>query len=193
MKIGVISDTHGSLRAWEEALAGPLCDVDLILHGGDVLYHGPRNPLPEGYAAADLASAMNRCTIPLLVCKGNCDSEVDQMVLEPSIASPYVFGHFPIGRLLLIHGHQGDESHIEKMAQRMGAEIVVRGHSHVPHLYWQKDVLWLNPGSPSLPKGTVPVPTVAIIDDAGARVLSLVDGKSVMEERWRHVDSHILS
>jgi len=60
MKIGVISDTHGSLTAWQQVLSGPFQDVDLILHAGDVLYHGPRNPLPEGYQPGQLAEAINQ-------------------------------------------------------------------------------------------------------------------------------------
>ncbi len=75
-RLGIISDTHGNLRAWQAALA-VWGEVDMILHAGDVLYHGPKNPLPEGYGPRELSEAMNASPVPLLFAQGNCDAEED--------------------------------------------------------------------------------------------------------------------
>ena len=91
MRIGIISDTHGSTRAWLDAINGPFKDAEQIWHCGDVLYHGARNPLPKGYDTQELFELINNCSIPIRAVRGNCDSEVDQMV----------FGYSPAGPLFL--------------------------------------------------------------------------------------------
>ena len=78
MKIGIISDTHGSITDFKKAMEY-LEDADKIIHLGDVLNHGPRNPIPEGYDPAGLAELLAEDDRFVFV-KGNCDSEVDEMV-----------------------------------------------------------------------------------------------------------------
>ncbi len=78
MKIGVVSDTHGSLTAWQNAYNSNFQDVDWIIHCGDVLYHGPRNPLPEGYNPQTLAMDLQKIRQPIIFAKGNCDAEIDR-------------------------------------------------------------------------------------------------------------------
>ncbi|HHT35675.1 MAG: phosphodiesterase [Candidatus Wallacebacter cryptica] len=172
MKIGVISDTHGSLTAWQQALAGPFADVDFIIHTGDVLYHGARNPLPEGYAPADLAEAINACKLPIMIVKGNCDSEVDQMVLNVPLQSPFLITDQPVGRILATHGHYYDEAQTLVLAERYQIEIWISGHTHVPVLERTGNTIFLNPGSCSLPKGEEPRSCVAVIT---ADELQLID------------------
>lgn len=164
MKIGVISDTHGDLQAWQQALAGPFKDVDLILHAGDVLYHGPRNPLLDGYGPADLAEAINACEVPIMIAQGNCDSEVDQMVLDIKIQNPYVITDQPQGRILVTHGHRYNSEQIDGLIVHHKIDIWISGHTHIPILEKQGDVIFLNPGSCSLPKGEKPRRSVAIIE-----------------------------
>jgi len=82
VKIGLVSDTHGSVKTFQKVLSGPFQRVDLILHAGDILYHGARNPLAEGYDTSGLAALINELRIPALIAKGNCDSDVDQFVLD---------------------------------------------------------------------------------------------------------------
>ena len=91
MWIGVLSDTHGGLRCWREITSGVFSSVDLIIHAGDIFYHGIRNPLPDQYDTISLAEDINALTIPFIVCRGNCDSEVDQVVVRHPIQSPYLF------------------------------------------------------------------------------------------------------
>ena len=82
MKIGVMSDTHGSLTYFEKAL-DVLSDCDVLIHGGDILYHGPRNDIPEGYNPKGLISKINSLD-NIIIARGNCDADVDQMVRKSS-------------------------------------------------------------------------------------------------------------
>ena len=112
MKIGVISDTHGCRDHWAKAYDKFFKDADLIIHSGDVLYHGPRNPMLEDYNPAELAEKINGCSQPVLICKGNCDSEVDQLVLNTPIQSPYVHAFADGRHIVATHGHmvESDEA-----------------------------------------------------------------------------------
>lgn len=177
MRLGIISDTHGCVKAWEDALKGPFQDVDLILHAGDVLYHGPRNPLPKQYNPSTLAAIMNECSIPILAAKGNCDSEVDQMVLDVSLQAPYFITEQPIGRVLVTHGHTYSEDMIQALAQKFNIDIWVSGHTHVPGLQRQGSTIYLNPGSPSLPKGSELRRSVALITQEEIQLIDLDSGR----------------
>lgn len=163
MRIGVMSDTHGGLKCWQEITTGIFSDVDVILHAGDIFYHGIRNPLPERYDTMSLAQEINRFNIPLIICKGNCDSEVDQLVVDLPIQSPCVFCHFNGLNLLVHHGHLFTDEEILRLASRWHFGICISGHTHIPRLEHQKNVVFLNPGSPALPKGDG-IPTVALIE-----------------------------
>lgn len=173
MKIGVISDTHGSLTAWQQVLSGPFQDVDLILHAGDVLYHGPRNPLPEGYQPGQLAEVINQCTIPLMIAKGNCDSEVDQMVLNIPLQAPYLITDQPLGRILVTHGHHYLPEQALKMAEFYKIDIWISGHTHVQGIERHGQTYFVNPGSCSLPKGENPRRSVAVITDTEIKLIDL--------------------
>jgi len=162
LRILVISDTHGSLSCTEKALksAG---NFDEIWHLGDVLYHGPRNPLPEGYSPKELASLLKKHRVKYI--RGNCDADVDIRVLEipemPRIGMEFL-GDV---KILLVHGDQfeyegGDPV---SLAQAHGCSVVLFGHTHVPLAERCEGVLLLNPGSVSLPKSEAG-PTFGIID-----------------------------
>ena len=119
MKIGIMSDTHGSLLYLEKAL-DILHECDVILHGGDVLYHGPRNDIPKGYNPKEFISKLNEVG-NIIIAKGNCDSDVDQMVINHPIQSPYVMSQFGETRILLTHGYTESKDEIIKKAKNMGA------------------------------------------------------------------------
>ena len=91
MKIGIISDTHGHEGAWAKAFDKHFHDADMILHAGDVLYHGPRNPMKEDYNPAGLVQRINECPVPVIIAKGNCDSSVDASCLELPVQAPYAY------------------------------------------------------------------------------------------------------
>jgi uncharacterized protein len=181
MRIGVMSDTHGGLKAWQEVMAGVFSEADLILHSGDIFYHGVKNPLPEGYDTVGLAHAIAALTTPLLICKGNCDSEVDQLVVDVPLQAPYVLCQFDELRILMHHGHILGDEEVLRLTSRWGGAVCVSGHTHIPRLDQQGKVVFLNPGSPALPKGEG-IPTVARIDittpDKGETVISLFDSRT---------------
>ncbi len=153
MKIGVISDTHGSAAAFKEVVEGLFSDVDFIIHCGDICYHGARNPLPSGYDTSALARHINEISIPIAICKGNCDSEVDQMVIKHPIMSPYLIFQFGRLRILAHHGHLFSDQEISALTNVWGISLCISGHTHIPRLEKQGSTFFLNPGSPSLPKG----------------------------------------
>ncbi len=163
MRIGVMSDTHGGLDCWEEIMGGVFGDVDLILHAGDIFYHGIRNPLPQGYNTQALAETINGTKTPLLLCRGNCDSEVDQLVIDLPIQAPYLLCQFDRLRILVHHGHLFSEKEVLRLVSRWNVAVCVSGHTHIPRLEEEENAIFLNPGSPALPKEGNP-PTVAIID-----------------------------
>lgn len=177
MRLGIISDTHGSVKAWEDALNGPFRGVDLILHAGDVLYHGPRNPFPDEYNPAKLVNLINQCPIPVMIAKGNCDSEVDQMVIDMPLQAPYLITEQPLGRILVTHGHTYNNETIQSMMKNFGVDIWVTGHTHVPVLEQRGVTVYLNPGSPALPKGTKPLRSVALVSEKDIQLLDLDSGK----------------
>lgn len=180
MRIGVISDTHGSLTAFERALEH-LAGVDLLIHAGDVLYHGPRNPLPEGYNPAGLAEKLKSLTTHHIIVKGNVDADVDDWVL-PYPLPPYALVQDGSRRIVTYHGFQhSDRKEMADFAYRFGAQILVFGHIHQPVLEELNGVLLLNPGSVSLPKQEPKEPTFAIIEEHSIQIRSLVDGRVVME------------
>ncbi|MEG1312602.1 MAG: phosphodiesterase [Romboutsia sp.] len=162
MKIGVMSDTHGSLLYFEKAL-DVLNNCDFILHCGDVLYHGPRNSLPEGYNPKELAVRLNEVE-NILIAKGNCDSDVDQMVINHPIQTPYVVSQFEKLRVLVTHGYVESKEDIIKKAKSMNAHMLICGHTHVKEMYLDDNLIVLNPGSTSIPKdNTHSVATIEII------------------------------
>ncbi len=169
MKIMVISDIHGKAPALKKVLdiyREENCSLLLIL--GDILYHGPRNPLPEGYAPQEVVALLNPLKSEILAARGNCDSEVDQMLLEFPIMGDSAQLQLENRRLVLTHGHLEGPG----VALPLKGEIRLSGHTHIPVLEIKEGVCFFNPGSISLPKGGNP-PSYGIIDSAASDGWSL--------------------
>lgn len=146
MKYVIASDIHGSAK-WCKSLLDAFNKekADKLLLLGDILYHGPRNPLPDGYAPMEVAEMLNGIKDKIICVRGNCDCEVDQMVLEFNISSDYA-EVFDGKRLVLSHGHRA-------VPPLTCNDIYLTGHTHVPLNAVEGDgYLHLNPGSVSLPK-----------------------------------------
>lgn len=173
MKVGIISDTHGSLTAWEQAWSKYFSRVELIIHCGDILYHGPRNPLPEGYNPAALAEKLNQCPIPILFAKGNCDAEVDQLLINSPIEGPYLHCYLNDWRILVHHGHASEKIHPQVYSDY---NLIISGHTHLPVLETNTGTIFLNPGSPALPKTTDKQPSLALLDDQHINIINLSTG-----------------
>jgi hypothetical protein len=190
MRVGIISDTHGDGAAWEQALAGCFQGVDMIIHAGDVLYHGPRNPIVADYTPADLATLLQQSPVPILIARGNCDAEVDAMVLNMPLPEQVVV-QLGQRRLIAQHGHRLAAGEAESMAAYYRADLWITGHTHVAALAAREGRLFLNPGSASLPRcGPLGrMKTVAVADDAGVKILALATGEVLQELPWPQVRS----
>ena len=145
MKIMIASDIHGSeyyLKKLLERYEEEKCEKLFLL--GDILYHGPRNDLPKEYNPKGVIGALNRLSDKVLSVRGNCESEVDQMVLGFSVMAEYMNVFADGVEMFLIHGHNIPES--------VKRGIVISGHTHIP--VWNKHdgYIHLNPGSVSIPK-----------------------------------------
>lgn len=150
MKIMFISDIHGSLPAIQMALGHfERKQGDLIVILGDELYHGPRNPLPEGYDPKTVAALLNDYREKILAVRGNCDSEVDQMMLSFPMMADYSRLYVDGISFFLTHGHLYDPEHLPPLAS---GEVFVYGHYHVPVTKEENGIFYINPNSISLPK-----------------------------------------
>ena len=150
MKIGILSDTHGSSLYFNKAME-VLGECDLYLHAGDILYHGPRNDLPEGYNPKVLTESLNDMD-SIIFAKGNCEADVDQMVLNHPIQGPYALVQLDEFRFVVNHGYVGAKDEIIANAKKMGADFLILGHTHVKELSFDDTLIIINPGSTSIPK-----------------------------------------
>ena len=154
MKFLIASDLHGSAaycRALLAALDREKADRLVLL--GDILYHGPRNDLPEGYAPKEVIALLSPLKNRILAVRGNCDTEVDQMVLPFPILADYAV--IPVGNRLMYvtHGHKYGEDNPPPMA---AGDILLQGHTHVAGIKKKEGFTLLNPGSLSIPKENTP-------------------------------------
>ena len=150
MKIQFISDVHGSPEALEAALdAGRREGAERVAFLGDALYHGPRNPLPADYDPARTAEVFNRWRHRILAVRGNCDSEVDQMMLEFPALADYAWLLAEGRRIFLTHGHRYDPDRLPPLSP---GDIFVSGHTHIPLAERRGELFVFNPGSVGLPK-----------------------------------------
>ncbi len=150
MKIMFLSDIHGSIKYAKIALEKfkeEKCDKLVIL--GDVMYHGPRNPLPEDYNPKDVADVLNLYKDKITAVRGNCDSEVDQMLLEFPIMSDYAEILIDNRTVFATHGHIYNKDNMPLLNSR---DIFIHGHFHLPMAEVVGEVYYLNPGSITLPK-----------------------------------------
>lgn len=151
MKLVIASDLHGSAywtRRLMDAIAREAPDRVVLL--GDLLYHGPRNDLPREYAPKEVIPLLNGKKEKLLCVRGNCDAEVDQMVLEFPVLADYAV--LPVGQRLIYATH-GHIYHVKNLPPLAPGDVLLHGHTHVPAwTEFGQGNLYLNPGSVSIPK-----------------------------------------
>ena len=146
MKLLFFSDVHGSpdsLALLEKQIE--LFQPERLILLGDALYHGPRNALPGDYSTSAVAAWLNRYKSRITAVRGNCDSEVDQMMLEFPILSDSAIICWENLIIYACHGH-----HEIPLLQE--GNVVLSGHTHIPADYEKDGVRYLNPGSASIPK-----------------------------------------
>lgn len=154
MKILIASDIHGSAhycRLLLERLEAERADRILLL--GDILYHGPRNDLPLEYAPKAVIAMLNPLKDRIFCVRGNCDTEVDQMVLDFPVLADYCI--IPVGERLIYatHGHIYNPDNLLPLAK---GDILLNGHTHVSKCERYDEFIYMNPGSVSIPKENTP-------------------------------------
>ena len=175
MRMLIASDIHGSayycrklLDAWDRE------QPERVLLLGDLLYHGPRNDLPEEYNPKEVLAMLNARKESILCVRGNCDTEVDQMVLEFPILADYAWIAADECRIFATHGHVYNTKNLPPL--RAG-EILLHGHTHVPAWEDHGTFRYYNPGSVSIPKG-----------DSQPMYMMLEDGVFT----WKTLDGEVL-
>ena len=160
MKYLVCSDIHGSKGAAEFALkAFEETGCDAILCLGDVLYHGPRNDLPEDYSPKEVIALLNPYADKIIAVRGNCDAEVDQMVLDFALTADYNEFFLKGRKVFMTHGHVYSPEHHPGLKK---GDVFLSGHTHIPTADRVNGIYYLNPGSCGLPKNNHPK-TVAVL------------------------------
>lgn len=150
MKWMIASDIHGSACYCEKLLAAYAREkADRLILLGDLLYHGPRNDLPRDYAPKRVIAMLNEKKDEILCVRGNCEAEVDQMVLEFPVLADYALLALENKTVFLTHGHVFNENHLPPLKD---GDILLHGHTHVPCRHLHETYAYLNPGSVSIPK-----------------------------------------
>ena len=154
MKLMIASDIHGSAKWCEKLLAAWREEApDRLVLLGDLLYQGPRNDLPEAYAPKQVIAMLNGIAPHLLCVRGNCEAEVDQMVLDFPVMADYCALAVD-GRLLYAtHGHLFGEDNPPPL---MKGDFLLCGHTHIPACRRHDSFTYLNPGSVAIPKNGTP-------------------------------------
>lgn len=149
MKLMIASDIHGSAYYCEKLIEAYKDErPDKLLLLGDYLYHGPRNDLPDEYDPKKVAAMLNEISMECIGVRGNCDSEVDQMMLEFPMLADYLPLFIDGLTIYVTHGH----IYNQKKPLPLKGGIVLYGHTHVPTSEETDGVIYLNPGSASIPK-----------------------------------------
>lgn len=150
MKFLIASDIHGSAY-WCRELIKKYSEekADRLVLLGDVLYHGPRNDLPREYAPKEVIAMLNPMKNDLYCVRGNCEAEVDQMVLEFPVLADYAILDLGKTAVYMTHGHIYNEGTLPPMRD---GDILLHGHTHVPKCVEHEHYVYMNPGSVSIPK-----------------------------------------
>lgn len=177
MKVLFASDIHGSAY-----FCGKLLEkyrqsgADRFVLLGDILYHGPRNDLPRDYDPRQVIAMLNQYKNQIYAIRGNCDTEVDQMVLEFPILADYALLALNGKTFYATHGHIYNQEHLPPMQP---GDILIHGHTHLLKAEKTGEITVLNPGSVSIPKGGNPN-TYALLEDSVFTIFSL-DGDVVKQ------------
>jgi len=174
MKLFFASDLHGSLPATQKVLSlFELSGANTLILLGDLLNHGPRNPIPEGYNPAAVAELLNSLADKIIAVRGNCDSEVDQLLLSFPMMSDYAWILLESGqRLFVTHGHKYNQEQLPPIGKN---DVLIHGHTHIPAAEVWEQGLFFNPGSVTFPRNDYP-PSYGLLDKGCLSVIT-VDGE----------------
>lgn len=175
MKLMFGSDIHGAAECCGEMLAAFEREgADKLILLGDILYHGPRNDLPGDYAPKEVIALLNAKKNDLLCVRGNCEAEVDQMVLKFPVMADYMALWLEGHMAMCTHGHLYD---IENMPNVNKGDIIISGHTHLLRAEEKDGIYYINPGSVSIPKGGNPR-SYAVYEN-GEFIIKEMNGKKI--------------
>ena len=173
----IASDIHGSAKYCEQMLDRYKDEqADRLILLGDLLYHGPRNDLPEEYAPKEVIELLNGHADEILCVRGNCEAEVDQMVLRFPVMAEYALLSLGRRMIYMTHGHHANEWNPPPLKQ---GDYLLCGHTHVPKCAEHDGFIYMNPGSISLPKENSPR-SYMIFDEKTFVWKRLYDGKEYL-------------
>ena len=182
MKLMIASDLHGSATACKKLLdTFTASGAERLILLGDLLYHGPRNDLPEGYDPKAVIAMLSEYADRLFCVRGNCDTEVDQMVLPFPIMAETALLFVDGKTWFACHGHRsGANPTANDLPKLPAGSVVLSGHTHIPVLEENADgILLLNPGSTSIPKGGFPA-SYGVYEDGHFAVIGF-EGERIFE------------
>ncbi|MBV7316017.1 phosphodiesterase [Shewanella sp. NIFS-20-20] len=183
MTLFIASDLHGSLTAGQAMLARfEQSGARYLLLLGDLLNHGPRNAIPAGYDPVSLAEHLNQYADRIIAVRGNCDSEVDQMLLKFPFTASYQQVLLPQMRLFLTHGHI---YHPDNLPPLQTGDGFVYGHTHIPLAEYQEGVLHFNPGSTTIPRNGGRA-SYGLLSDTECQVRDLHTDEVIVSCKLRH-------
>ena len=182
MKLLIASDLHGDLTAAEQVLARFAAErAERLVWLGDLLYHGPRNALPAGYHPQGVIALLNAHREAFFCVRGNCEAEVDQMVLSFPVLADYALLMVGPRTVFVTHGHLYNTS-IPPLLR--DGDVLLHGHTHLSaaeafNLPGGGRALYLNPGSVALPKGGNEASYMTLNTDSGDWRLCAMDGGEI--------------
>ena len=173
----IASDIHGDFECATRLVERyRQSGAEKLILLGDLLYHGPRNDLPAGYAPKKVIELLNGLRDELLCVRGNCDTEVDQMVLSFPILADYAFLSADGLTFFVTHGHTHNTTNPPPLKK---GDVLLHGHTHVPAAEpFGTGTLYLNPGSVSIPKGGFPA-SYGVYEDGVFSVVGF-DGERIL-------------
>jgi putative phosphoesterase len=180
MRILICSDIHGDLDSMERVLSAYEKEkAERILILGDLLYHGPRNDLPATYSPKAVIELLNANRDVIMAVRGNCDTEVDQMVLNFPILADYMYLSIDGLSIFATHGHHHNTATPPPLRK---GEILLHGHTHVLKAEeFGNENLYINPGSAALPKENNP--RTYMIYENRCFVIKDFDGNVILEKK----------
>lgn len=179
MKLMFASDIHGSRSATEAILRQyKLEGASRLVLLGDLLYHGPRNDLPDAYDPKAVTALLNGVREELLCVRGNCEAEVDQMVLDFPVMADYALFDLDGVTAFVTHGHLFN---LDNLPPHKDGELLIHGHTHVLTVQHKDGMTYINPGSAALPKENNP--KSYMVYENGVFDIKTLKGKTILSHR----------
>lgn len=179
MKLMFASDIHGSRSATEAILRQyKLEGASRLVLLGDLLYHGPRNDLPDAYDPKAVTALLNGVREELLCVRGNCEAEVDQMVLDFPVMADYALFDLDGVTAFVTHGHLFN---LDNLPPHKDGDLLIHGHTHVLTVQHKDGMTYINPGSAALPKENNP--KSYMVYENGVFDIKTLEGKTILSHR----------